>query len=726
MEEVVDQGRRDPKYHQNRNVKSCAVKKEPNTNLWKFKHHFNLTVGVGQTAEFAVTFPSSFDAKSATAKFDKTDAPTEVEIKDHQHIQITFVPPATGIFYCPVVVNDQKLGELKVICSALPTTTFTQSTPDPAIGKPVLLNAHFSSALTEDLAIYVADPNGHIEPATITPGQDGNYEISFVPSKSGTYTGKLHRGHGTGVTVFSVVVPSRINKSQKEWLDGHPQFRGIGVEQKSFPKDKNARIVILGAGPSGLSTAHYLRKHGYNNLTILEKLDVVGGKSKTWVDKEQNVPHDTGTTSIGPTYDFFRDLLAEATTPENGLAEEEVVPPSNWNGYRIYTQDPLFKKALKKEKKDFLIGLNPWVFAKTEEQTVHKALHWLPDTLQLYTIQKDIAKYKKAVDEIFGSYGPFTMPPKPMEGKDINISMLKFLQLHSPALIPLISYGLSGHGYGHLDEIPFFYGVFFLPPATLEQFINPFAKYPAKTTLKSGWRNFWEKIVEFNKLNVLYEFDLKDIKRTAETVTVTGTHKGAPWQENFDFIFIGAPPTPGELALDWNEEEKDIFSRLKYHILSMTLYKRSPVPDLKEFVYVWVDKVADKERYHSGEVIVIRDAYRACRKDFQDKKKDRYQVGAQSFLDGQFTEEEVIEKLREHLAKMDDPNIDVLEYNPWKYFYYFNCEDIAAGYPWKLLDLQGKNRTAFIHASAAFESINECLSYTSMVTDFLAMACPKV
>jgi phytoene dehydrogenase-like protein len=45
--------------------------------------------------------------------------------------------------------------------------------------------------------------------------------------------------------------------------------------------DKNATIVIVGAGPAGLSTAWFLSKNGYHNVTVLEKLGRVGGLCKS-------------------------------------------------------------------------------------------------------------------------------------------------------------------------------------------------------------------------------------------------------------------------------------------------------------------------------------------------------------------------------------------------------------------------------------------------------------
>lgn len=42
--------------------------------------------------------------------------------------------------------------------------------------------------------------------------------------------------------------------------------------------DKNAKICIIGGGPAGLSAAVHLEKKGYDNYTILERENWVGGK----------------------------------------------------------------------------------------------------------------------------------------------------------------------------------------------------------------------------------------------------------------------------------------------------------------------------------------------------------------------------------------------------------------------------------------------------------------
>ena len=48
---------------------------------------------------------------------------------------------------------------------------------------------------------------------------------------------------------------------------------------------KRKRILILGAGPSGLGAAWRLKKLGFKQVTILERSDVAGGLARSFVDK---------------------------------------------------------------------------------------------------------------------------------------------------------------------------------------------------------------------------------------------------------------------------------------------------------------------------------------------------------------------------------------------------------------------------------------------------------
>ena len=70
--------------------------------------------------------------------------------------------------------------------------------------------------------------------------------------------------------------------------------------------DTSMKICIIGAGPAGLSAAMYLQQKGYQNYTILERSDHVGGKchSPTYHGKR----YEMGAIMGVPTYYAVQDV----------------------------------------------------------------------------------------------------------------------------------------------------------------------------------------------------------------------------------------------------------------------------------------------------------------------------------------------------------------------------------------------------------------------------------
>ena len=69
-------------------------------------------------------------------------------------------------------------------------------------------------------------------------------------------------------------------------------------------ENPNQRIVIVGAGPAGLSAALYLKRKGYRHVTVLEKLGRVGGLCRTITQDYKSF--DLGANYITPA---FREVL---------------------------------------------------------------------------------------------------------------------------------------------------------------------------------------------------------------------------------------------------------------------------------------------------------------------------------------------------------------------------------------------------------------------------------
>ena len=70
--------------------------------------------------------------------------------------------------------------------------------------------------------------------------------------------------------------------------------------------DKNTRICIVGGGPAGLSAGMYLEQKGYENYTILERLDRVGGKC--WSPHYNGRRYEMGAIMGVPSYYAVEDV----------------------------------------------------------------------------------------------------------------------------------------------------------------------------------------------------------------------------------------------------------------------------------------------------------------------------------------------------------------------------------------------------------------------------------
>ncbi|MEE1333670.1 MAG: NAD(P)-binding protein, partial [Erysipelotrichaceae bacterium] len=70
--------------------------------------------------------------------------------------------------------------------------------------------------------------------------------------------------------------------------------------------DHNIRIAIIGGGPAGLSAGMYLEQKGYENYSILERSDHVGGKCSSPHYGERR--YEMGAIMGAPTYYAVHDV----------------------------------------------------------------------------------------------------------------------------------------------------------------------------------------------------------------------------------------------------------------------------------------------------------------------------------------------------------------------------------------------------------------------------------
>lgn len=81
-------------------------------------------------------------------------------------------------------------------------------------------------------------------------------------------------------------------------------------------KNFDEKICIIGGGPSGLSAAWFLQEKGYKDITVLERLDRLGGKCNSPVYNEKNF--EMGAIMGVPNYHVVKELMKVAGVEADG------------------------------------------------------------------------------------------------------------------------------------------------------------------------------------------------------------------------------------------------------------------------------------------------------------------------------------------------------------------------------------------------------------------------
>jgi cation diffusion facilitator CzcD-associated flavoprotein CzcO len=131
---------------------------------------------------------------------------------------------------------------------------------------------------------------------------------------------------------------------------GRQPTEGAVMKNETGTIDKNATIVIVGAGPAGLSTAWFLSKNGFHNVTVLEKLGRVGRLCKSLT--VDGMSYDLGanyvTWAYQETLKIAKDVGA-STYPEKPYISTELSDDETKFQYRPFSEAILYDPYTKEK-----------------------------------------------------------------------------------------------------------------------------------------------------------------------------------------------------------------------------------------------------------------------------------------------------------------------------------------------------------------------------------------
>lgn len=297
---------------------------------------------------------------------------------------------------------------------------------------------------------------------------------------------------------------------------------------------KEARIAIIGAGPSGLGMAEALQDRGYTNVTVFEKSDRVGGMalSRTYQPKDPTLPplsYDLGSVQPAGSNRLFQLIK------KHGLHLGKDVILKKPCKYRIYSfKDRAYHADFLTYRTGFPIAKLPLLLIDTM-----KLLPWIIKYRSLY--QPGFAHVDN-LDLIAEPYAQWI--------KKRNFFLLgKFFE-------EMCSISTHFGLYAGSSDASFLY--------TLKVLICDLHTKPMTygggnfIPVREGYQEIWKRVAKSHK--VIFNANITNIERGNNTVTL---YFGNGQAQEFDYLVVACFLPGLKEVLDITQDEDRIFSQIK-------------------------------------------------------------------------------------------------------------------------------------------------------------------
>ncbi len=450
--------------------------------------------------------------------------------------------------------------------------------------------------------------------------------------------------------------------------------------------DKNVRICIVGAGPAGLSCAMYLEKAGYNNYTIFEKSEKVGGKAYS--------PKMKVKTADGKWEDRTVEMGAVM-----GCDTYFAVHECEEFGHTNHNDNPKLGRR----------------FMKTDGTPSDEGpIDLLKKVLKMRKLNKILKKKYKGYDVnghrgvAEGRYeGPcpsMKMKLKHIEGenpnlKDLTMPFSEFLKLNKCENAELVWKGpFTAFGYGYFDEIPAAYVVKYLDDFTIQQFLNTKKLW----TWKDGTQSIWVGVNKYLKHPANMNSEVTGVRRENGKVYVSVN--GGEEQE-FDKLIIC---TPLEMFMNYGDardDEKELFSKIVCKEY-FTMAVRTAEGNCPNISYYFFSNMTNET---IGHLMVFYHRWNA--KEVTDQPLITYTLrNHEGYEDVPFdvAKDNTIADMEKCGLKVEKTE----RVDDWYYFPHVSCKDYADGWYDKVEAMQGKDNTYYAGEVMSFGDMEETAEYS--------------
>ena len=453
--------------------------------------------------------------------------------------------------------------------------------------------------------------------------------------------------------------------------------------------DKSTRICIIGGGPAGLSAGMYLEQKGYENYTILERNDRVGGKC--WSPYYNGRRYEMGAIMGVPSYYAVEDVEKFCGITHDG---------------------PKLNRNYKNSRGDVIEPFEPKknILKIPRLLKMKKQVKKFGELLETKYKGYDLNGHRGVAEGRYEGFSQENSRREPVSGvnpnlKDLCLPFSEFCKLNGVELVQDIWIGpYTSFGYGYFDEIPAGYVVKYLDFQTTMNFVKV-----NLWTWKEGTQYIWEQLNDHIKHPAVLNSNIEKVERRDGKVFITVN--GAV--EEFDKVIVTAPlyipnkRSDGQKGMieyfDARDDEKELFSKIDYERYDVQAFLTDPDKHPEISYYVFDNMVPEK----LGHLMVY---YRRW-KDQIDQVITTYALRKHRNSE-EIPYEECRQMVQDDLKIMKNPAKEVI--NEWSVYYFPHVfsEDYAAGWYDKVEAMQGKYDTYYAGEVMSFGDMDETAEYS--------------